>query len=414
MSQLVRRGVVALALVAVALPGAPGATAAPKPKPAAVVVATFDTGTNPFHPCWRRPGLTHPRSRTPSYPASSTPLKLSFRKTYEESLKASKKALAAVEPDTLYHVPGTNLSFYGGNGAATELVDNYPHGAQASSQIACGGAYGLAPDAQLVVLNWYDDPASANALMSWVARQSWIDVVHLNIQDVPVVIADESVREIIDSGKLVVIAAGNGVAGLGASYPMELSAYNGPKGSLIAGANDNGGYTTFSNLDPHVVMDGFNTEAAQPYGFGSTLFNGTSSASPRITGYAARLIADTRARWGHSGKGLVTIPAGRPRPKTGPLADGTLSVAELHEVVRKTANPNPHASRYDGTPSNSLTYPVVPQPADLPYAFYPKMGYGEVSEHTLPTALAVLNGTKALPARPVEDAFYAASESLRR
>jgi hypothetical protein len=413
-SRLVRHALVLLTLgTALAAPGAEAASRPPAKAPA-VVVATFDTGTNPFHPCWRRPGLDHPRSRTPSYPASSKPLRLSFRKDYAGSLSASRKALAAIQPDTLYHVPGTNLSFYGGQGAATELVDDYPHGSQASSQIACGGAYGLAPDAQLVVLNWYDGTSSVSGLMSWVARQSWIDVVHLNIQDIPTVLPDERVREVVDSGKLVVIAAGNGVAGYGASYPMELSAYNAPRGSLVAGANDNGGYTTFSNLDPHVVMDGFNTAAAEPDGFGTTLFNGTSSASPRITGYAARVIADTRARWGHTGKGLVTIPAGRPRPKAGPLTDGTLTPAELHEVVRKTADPNPHASRYDGTPSNSALYPVVPQPLDLPYAFYPKMGYGEVSEHTLPAALAVLSGSTPMPARPVEDDWYAASESLRR
>ena len=56
----------------------------------------------------------------------------------------------------------------------------------------------------------------------------------------------------------------------------------------------------------------------------------------------------------------------------------------------------------------------MPQPVGPAVAFYPKMGYGEVSEHTLPAAFAVLNGTKALPARPVEDAHYAASEALRQ
>jgi len=108
---------------------------------------------------------------------------------------------------------------------------------------------------------------------------------------------------------------------------MELTDYNLPRGSLIAGANDNNGYTTFSNLNPHVVMDGVRTVAAAHNNFGTTTFGGTSSASPRITGYVARLLADVRRRTGHTGRGLVTIPPGRARPAAGPLSDGRLTAA---------------------------------------------------------------------------------------
>jgi hypothetical protein len=96
------------------------------------------------------------------------------------------------------------------------------------------------------------------------------------------------------------------------------------------------------------------------------------------------------------------------RPATGPLADGTLTAAELLEVVRKTADPRPHASRYDGTDGGVC----IPDAGAGP-AFYPKAGYGEVSEHTLPAALAVLTGQAPMPSRPVEDSFYNASEAAR-
>lgn len=43
---------------------------------------------------------------------------------------------------------------------------------------------------------------------------------------------------------------------------------------------------------------------------------------------------------------------------------------------------NSPESRFDGQPSIFLIH----QPADFPFAFHPKMGYGEVSEHTLPEA----------------------------
>lgn len=416
MCDLPRRAVAALAVLA-ALLGGTAATASPSKGKApisgpAVVVATFDTGTNPFHPCFRRPGLQHPKQRTPGYPATSKPLRLTLGDDYDDSLDASEEVLHGIRPATLYHVPGTNLSFYGGPQAATELVDDYPHGAQASSQIGCE-QFGLAPDAQLVILNWYDDPTSQVKLLAWVAAQPWIDVVHLNIQHLPmplyaagtsVALGHPEIRRLITTGKLVVIAAGNGTY-----QPMELTHYNFPRGSLIAGANDNHGYTTFSNLDPHVVMDGVRTVAAAPDSFDTATFGGTSSASPRITGYVARLLADVRRHVGHTGRGLVTIPPGRSRPAAGPLSDARLTAAELHEVVRRTANPEPHASRFDGEAGTA-----IPQVNGLPFAFYPKMGYGEVSEHTLPSALAVLLGRQAMPERPHEDRFYAASESLRQ
>ncbi|HEX2240859.1 MAG TPA: S8/S53 family peptidase [Actinomycetota bacterium] len=400
------------ALVAAAFPTASRAAAvASKADP--VVVATFDTGTNPFHPCFRR-AQGSPRELVPTYPATARPLPLKFKKTYEESLEASQKALESIKDHTLYYVPGTNLSFYGGAQASTQFVDDYPHGAQASSQIACE-QYGMASNAQLVILNWYDpqDLNEAFSLVKWAADQPWIDVVHLNIQDVPTPLISpaEDIAYLISKGKFVVIAAGNGVLGASANYPMEISRWNAPVGSLIAGANDNGGYTNYSNLDPHVVMDGCGTVAAEPDGFGDTGFSGTSSASPRITGYAARLLGELRAEFGHTGKGLLTIPSGNLRPKEGPLQDGKLVAAELHEVIRKTANPNPHDSKYDGD-MDPICW--VPQPADLPFAFYPKMGYGEISEHTLPAAFAVAAGREPMPERPNEDRFYELSEELRR
>ena len=404
-----------------ALPAPATAVVAPVDLPAAdpVVVATFDTGTNPFHPCFRRgyweQGVTSPAALVPGYPADARALDLTFAETYPESLEASADALDAIEPAHLYYVPGTNLHFYGLGDAKSHFVDNYPHGAQASSQIACRD-FGMADNAQLLVVNWYDDNVGARDIVAWVAEQPWIDVVHLNIQDYPLPVDQDvlwtptHIDELVAAGKLVVIAGGNGVYGQGAAYPMEISSYNGPPGSLIAGANDNGGYTYYSNYNPHVVMDGMGTAAAHPTSFGETTFSGTSSASPRITGYAARLLGALRHELGHTGDGLLTIPAERTRPAQGPLSDGVLTAAELHEVIRRTANPNPHASAYDG--NSDLTSP--PQPVAAPAAVYAKMGYGEVSEHTLPAALDVAAGRAPMPARPAEDRFYEASETFRQ
>src|SRR5688500_4515115 len=93
------------AVVLLAAAGAARASApvAPPSTPA-LVVATFDTGTNPFHPCFRRPGLDHPAQRTPTYPQSSRPLRLTFGESYDDSLAASERALESIEPETLYHL----------------------------------------------------------------------------------------------------------------------------------------------------------------------------------------------------------------------------------------------------------------------------------------------------------------------
>lgn len=191
---------------------------------------------------------------------------------------------------------------------------------------------------------------------------------------------------------------------------MELSRWNGPPGSLIAGANDNGGWTIYSNLNPHVVMDGGATLAAEPpYGFGDTSFGGTSSASPRLSGYVARVIGALRKEFGHTGSGLVTIPSTSSKPSSGPLADGVLTAAELHEVVRKTASPNPHYSYYDGGVGSPWRFP---QPFGSPVAIYPKMGYGEVSEVTIGSAIDVAAGRSPMPSR-AEDNFFFASETIR-
>lgn len=392
-----------------------------EPAPAAptVVVATFDTGTNPFHPCFSRPGFDASTANIPGFPADARPLHLGWTDDYAGSLAASQDALDALEPWMLYHVPGTNLLFYGGTEAATEFIDDYPHGAQASSQIVCAD-YGLAPEAWLVVLNWYDNFAENDEKMAWVAQQEWIDVVHLNIQDTPSPQPDaltEGIRGLVAAGQFVVIAAGNGVSGGGASYPMELSSYNGPVGSLIAGANENEGYTLYSNLDPHVVMDGCGTVSAAPDSFGEDTFSGTSSASPRITGYVAQTLLQIRTALGGSQARVddvlasATSVGAHNATAYGPMEDGKLTVAELHEAIRKTADPNPADSKFDG--SGGCVY-WIPQPTDLPSSFYTKMGYGEVSEFTLPHTVAVALGDEEMPARPNEDRFFEASEKVRR
>lgn len=417
-----RRRALATALgVLGAVLGAPATEAAPPVKPH-VVVATLDTGANPFHPTWRRAERRHPSAFVPGYPRGAKAVQLTLGKSFEDDVDRSEQALERFG-GTLTYIPGTNII-----GAIAHPTDQKPvfdpvsnshsHGASASSQIAGGLGLGFSPDAYLVVVDRTADNGSevyrSNAdLLRWAADQPWIDVIHTNIQNIAPLAGPstpvfpgypEAVAYAVAKGKVVVSAGGNWYA-----EPTETSPHAGPPGVLVAGANDNCGYTDFSNPDPHVVSDGMGTPSAAPMGYGTTPFSGTSSASPRISGYVAELLLRVRRavsyRGGMSGGALVTLPAGK-RPGTGPLADGRLTAAEVREVVRKTADPMSHPSRFDGTAGLEC----VPQVTAGPYA---KMGYGEVSEHTIGTAVDVVLGRKPLPERADADPFYTASEALR-
>jgi hypothetical protein len=393
---------------------------------ARAVAATYDTGTNPFHPCFRRPAAPAPTEAIPEIAGTAQPLRLTFLDTYEESLAASQDAIDAMEPHTLYAIEGTNLLVYTGPNGGSDLVDTYPHGANASSQISCTG-FGMAPESWLVIVNWYAyavgvEPLSAGelapleAVMHWSAEQDWIDVIHLNIQRItPYPLPSGTQAEIarmVAAGKMVVIAAGNGFGNAGGHIPTESIDYYSIPGIVAAGANDGSDSAAFSNLDPHVVMDGCGTASAQPFSYESEGFSGTSSSSPRITGYVLELLRQLRAELGAdagtAGGVLVRLDTGQ-APVSGPLADGMLTVEELHEVIRKTADPTLAASRLDG---DSCIF-NAPRPVDAQGHDYHRIGYGKLSEHTLGHALAVLMGREPMPQRPVEDAYYLLSTTLR-
>lgn len=408
--------------------GGMGSRLPQRPEPH-VVVATLDTGGNVFHPTWHRDQYRHPSRFIPGYPQSAPALRLRFDADYAKTVFSNNRELKRLSKGHPYWIPGTNII-----GTWAHPTDRAPvfdarnftqpshaHGAQASSQIA-GKGFGLAPQAYIVIVDRTPDPdfdyeTNAEAL-KWAADQPWIDIIHTNIQDpvpltnetMPAVVRNfpDAVRYALDKGKLVVSAGGNYFAEF-----TETSPHAGPPGVLVAGANDNCGYTDYSNADPHVVMDGYGTVSAAPNSYEEAEFSGTSSASPRITGYVAQLLLSLRRYFGYTDgikDGALLKLAPPERPKQGPLEDGELTAAELHEIVRRTANPNPHDSKWDG----AQEIYCVPQPMDLPFAFYPKMGYGEVSEHTIDAAFRVAIGKDPMPGRPYEDMFYEASEEARR
>lgn len=392
-----------------------------------VVVATFDTGVNPFHPTWRVDNGSDPTAFLPGFPEAAVRVALSL----SDNAAADREASAGAWQAALDH-DGRPVVFEGTRivAAKAALSDPRPffdaaeqdhyHGARASSQIA-GTGFAIGDHAYVVPMDQTGGASGDTyesfiaAQTEWILEQPWIDIVHVNMAffapypfDTGPITAFE---HLVESGRLVVLAGGNGAGNGGPPYPMELQHTSGAPGTLVAGANDQcaaGAY--WSNLNPHVVMDGLATVAAHEVEYGEAAFSGTSSASPRIAGYAAELLYQVRAHYGLTyglDQGALVVVDPSQAPETGPLADGWLTNVELHEIIRKTAAP-PHDSAFDGDPFLSGCPGLPPGVPD-----YAKHGYGEVSEHTLDEALDVALGRAPMPERAEEDAFFGLSEGVR-
>jgi hypothetical protein len=383
-----------------------------------VTVATFDTGTNPFHPAWK--SGRDAWSDLWGLPSDTVNVTLAIGTDLAVDRAASSVELAKTNGEPrLVLFKGTRLLGLADPADPSPILDDHGHGAQASSQIA-GAGYGLADNAYVVAMDFLGGEAQYGNFIKdqskWVAQQEWIDIVHINYgTPAPLPFTASSVVNLLAAGKLVVVAGLNGLANGGPPYPTELGEISNVPGSLVAGANDQclqGSY--WSNLDPHVVMDGMGTVAGDHASYGNDSFAGTSSSSPRVAGYAAELLYQTRLAFGIKegmrDGALVVLPNGTGRPTIGPLADGRLTAVELHEVIRKTARPS-HDSWMDGEAAGGLGDCIE---SNAVTDSYPKVGYGEVSEHTLPDALAAILGERPMPIRPMEDWHFAASEATKQ
>lgn len=400
-----------------------------------VVIVDSDSGANVLHSAFRSENRAHPSTFLPGYPADTKAIEITVLPDWDASVEASTPTLSALRgTDEMFWIPGTKFI-----GLHAHPLDEVPvfdprgsknvHGARTSSQ-AAGIGYSYAPEAWLVSFDHQVDrpsdplPPGANVAPSvfemsgrtfrWAADQPWVDVIHVALwnpqplsPDLPSPVESyqpfagqaADVAYAVAKGKFVAAAAGNTHP-----EPSEFNSWSGPPGVLAVGANDNCGWYTAAH-NPDVVMDGGNTTAVDTGGFGNSTFGGTSGASSLATGYAAHLIYEARAALGHDPTQpgvLLALPQSAERPGQGPLADGQLTVLELHEVIRKTADPRSHPSRFDGGQRGCNDEQNLS--ADPAFVFE-HMGYGEISEHTLPHALAVLLGTEAMPVRS-EDQYY--------
>ena len=419
-----------------------------------VVVAVPDTGINPYHLDFRLPpdddmvGVP-PWEYISGYPRDAQALDLSLdAESYDEAVQNDRGTWEQAKDEELYYVPGTKIV-----GARAEvdrehfgpypILDYYGHGAQVAS-VAAGGIYGSAPDPEvLVVALQRDDDGGTHA---WAAAQPWIDVISISTASaanayIPneVTVIDQATRAAVDSGKVVTVAAGNGVSGPALACDRALtttSRYAGPPWVISVGAVSprSGQSYCWHSVSPDVSSYGLHWPAAASRSIeGEEEFGGTSNATPVTAGVMAAQILEARRMFGDTEEGphgdgsLAVAGPGATIPGQGPLTDGVLNNMDVRVTTEKTAFPEEftvEGLQEDLSPENCLNEPDVEscfalallysQNLIMPTtpAYYTYQGYGIVNKASRDRAIAVLRGQQPIPERPDVDAWMEQRRSI--
>ena len=447
------------------VPGAVDPASVAAPREPIVVLAHLDTGINPYARAFRDDsplGYAHPSTYIPGYPPDAPALVLSLNESdWATAFEKDAAAWDAVEPDTLYWIPGTRIvgavSFDAGgtncpplgtppftyvNGDCPEhrILDDHGHGTMTASR-AAASEHSLCPACRIVSI----EGPGAEAVR-WAADQGWIDVQTnswLSFVPPPASGAVDGISPAFAYAAermAVVSASGNGAAYIMGfaptpTYVLDTAA----AGVVLVGAHDNGKVAAWSGAPPHVVTDGFGGPTALrdriedivPHPVSCC----TSAAAPYAAGGAAALVLEARRILGDAGVGLRgdAIALGNATVPEGPLADGKLTLPELRLLLQRTADPRPREGPDDGLLhwGGRGAAPNATDPAGNPYCvgcwtapidhaalpqgapLYAHVGYGAVDPATVAMAAAVLRGEAPEPARPREDALYAADQSAR-
>jgi hypothetical protein len=345
------------------------------------------------------------RTRDGSQPAlpagipATTPIVLPDRGTFDERIAAAERGpLGHLKRGTLYSISGTRIiGLFTPAGLGTSEVnvvgpDPNPYGSRFHGtgvlSAAGGRSHGIDPDVLLVdvlgVSSWDWD---------WAVSQPWIDIISTSYF-APLSCKDNvAMQRFAAAGGLIFSGVGDGEqAGL-VSYPA-----SSPYAYQVGGVDAQGrtwlpgdpGPSPFGTVltptRPYETGDSFNFLAADGFSLaGSEGFGGASGATPRTAGRAARLLRHARAVLGSGGRraGLLASLGTRGYvPGRGPLADGSLTAAELTRLLHDTATPHEPAS---------------------PGRYF-REGYGATSDASEKFALEVLDGKTPEPSRPAEDA----------
>ena len=447
-----------LAASALAVPAA----AAPRPAPSAVV-AVVDTGINPYHAVFRdrsARAYRHPSTYLPGFPRNAPALRLHLDgEDYWDAVRADCATWAKVRRGTLYWVPGTRIvgaitfdPVAAGNCGAEQpaplpIVDDGGHGTMTASR-AVSGSYGACRTCLVVAV---ETPGSVNIVspagterpavdaIRWAAANAtWIDAqsnswgpiapVHDPTKQAGLLAANTDLNRAVEETArrhLAFWASGNGAAfryGV-AGHPTLLSPHLGPS-ALVVGGHDSGYVATWPGFTPHLVADACASRAAlhrDTAESGDEVGSGTSAATPWVAGAASQVLLHARAILGDARTGVRPggiVAAGRKGAvRSGPLADGTLTLAEWRALILAVGSERPGKQEEDGPPCTTGA-PYNPLPvtwAQVPAAFpeHVLIGYGALDRPAVAAAREVLLGRRPMPVRADEDAWFALDAQAR-
>lgn len=375
----------------------PSAAVASAAVPPVVIAVIGEHAFNPLHVDFRTGD-----GRQPALPAgmpATTPIVLPDQGSFDERLAAAERGpLGRLKPGVLYSIRGTRIIglFTAANPGSSEVnvvgPDPNPYGSRFHGtgvlSAAGGRRHGTDPDALLV-----DVLGISRTDWEWAVSQPWIDIISTSYY-APLSCNDKvAMQQFAAAGGLIFSGVGDGEqAGL-ASYPS-----SSPDAYQVGGVNAQGrtwlpgdqGPSPFGLVltptRPYETGDSFNFLAADGFSLtGSQGFGGASGATPRTAGRAAQLLRHARTILGSGGRRaglLASLGPGGHVPRRGPLADGSLTAAELTRLLHNTATP------YE--PPSPGRYFIE--------------GYGATSDASQQLALDVLDGKTAEPSRPAEDA----------
>ncbi|MDQ3964261.1 MAG: S8/S53 family peptidase [Actinomycetota bacterium] len=460
-------GLLTLAAVLAALtPPAPAA--AKRPAGPLVVVAHIDTGVNPYAPAFRDRSpiaYQHPSTYIPGYPKDVTAVKLTLDKPFEDAWKADEAKWKSLRRGELYWFPGTKIigaismsaggefcptvklatvnAFTNDDTCSEHVIfDDHGHGTMTGSR-STGIPDSLAPEARLVTIE-----GLGAGSVKWAADQGWIDVqTNSWLSLVPPPIPSGTTEAFAAAAeKMVTIAAsGNGAAYLAGFVPTPTYVLStAPPGVILVGGHDNGLSTIWAGAPPHVVADAYMpmsaaTRSVEPM-HPEIMACCTSAAAPYGASGAAVLILEARKILGDNltgvrGSALACGP--KNKVKSGPLADGNLTLEEFNELYFHTAEAFPAEGKDDGAvhwsgglrPPDQVEYgpggnpycfgctttpvPWSAMPAQADGAAYQFVGYGGINERSVKLGIDVLRGKTEMPARAAADAQYDLDQQLR-
>lgn len=419
----------------------------------------------------------HPSTYIPGYPADAEALPISLDEPdLATALAKDAEVWLYTGQQRLYWIPGTRIvgmiafgngglrcnpllgqdwapfnSFGGGPGCRDKkLTDEHGHGTMTASRAAgapnsLGGDPAYGSQARIVAIE-----GLGSLGVMWAADQGWIDVQSNSWAELlphPAPTGTYDAFRIAAQKMVVVAASGNGLGGIAGFAPNSTYALTtAAPGVIVAGAHDNGRISHWSGAPPTVVADGYGGYMAYhnsitAYGPDSVACC-TSAAAPYVAGGAVRLVLEARRILGSSQVGIqggivAQAASGVTPPASGPLSDGALTLAELTALLRATAEARPAEGRddglllYTGDPRAPTQQELSRGPASNPYCngcmtlpvgwsaipqgvpAYPTIGYGAINERSVGLAIDVMEGEAAMPARPIEDAFFAADQAAR-